>query len=102
MRHLSLKFLKHKNILISNKKKVTKISTMNTCDKAEEFKGDQNEETEKLTLIFNGEVGHWWKTRTKTQQMFLKGKRNRRGKKAQICKMYSVEQQMITSKEGWT
>lgn len=38
---------------------------MNTWDKAEEFKGDQNEETEKLTLIFNGEVRHWWKTRTK-------------------------------------
>lgn len=38
---------------------------MNTYDKAEEFKGDQNEETEKLTLVFNGEVRHWWKTRTK-------------------------------------
>lgn len=42
---LSLQFLKHKNILISTKKKVTGISTMNTCCKAEEFKGDQNEQT---------------------------------------------------------
>lgn len=50
MRHLSLQFLKHKNILISTKKKVTRISTMNTHDKAEEFKGDQNEETEELRL----------------------------------------------------
>lgn len=69
---------------------------MNRCGKAEELKDDQNDETEKPTLLFNGEVSHLLlenndkgggSSHLGTQfQTFLK--------KTHICKRYSVEQQM--------